>query len=96
MEPQDDLPCLASPKGKMASSLSWTSSFKSPTSSAYVLVTLHLQSSIKSSCCVKLSFVSPSLILFGTPISLLLQVLYSMFQDLPPTHSKFPTDTPAL
>ena len=32
-EPQHDLPCLASPKGEMASSFSWTSFFKSPTSS---------------------------------------------------------------
>ena len=37
----------------------------------YVLVTLHLQRSINSSCCVKLSFVSPSLTFFGTPNSLL-------------------------
>ena len=32
-EPQHDLPSLASPKGEMASSFSWTSLFKSPTSS---------------------------------------------------------------
>ena len=32
-EPQHDLPSLASPKGEMASSFSWTSFFKSPTSS---------------------------------------------------------------
>ena len=31
--PQHDLPSLASPKGEMASSFSWTSLFKSPTSS---------------------------------------------------------------
>ena len=31
-EPQHDLPCLASPEGEMASSFSWTSLFKSPTS----------------------------------------------------------------
>ena len=32
-EPQHDLPSLASPKGEMASSFSWTRFFKSPTSS---------------------------------------------------------------
>ena len=32
-EPQHDLPSLTSPKGEMASSFSWTSLFKSPTSS---------------------------------------------------------------
>ena len=32
-EPQHDLPSLASPKGEMASSFSWTSLFNSPTSS---------------------------------------------------------------
>ena len=32
-EPQHDPPSLASPKGEMASSFSWTSLFKSPTSS---------------------------------------------------------------
>ena len=32
-EPQHDLPSLASPKGEMACSFSWTSIFKSPTSS---------------------------------------------------------------
>ena len=32
-EPQHDLPSLVSPKGEMASSFSWTSLFKSPTSS---------------------------------------------------------------
>ena len=32
-EPQHDLPSLALPKGEMASSFSWTSRFKSPTSS---------------------------------------------------------------
>ena len=32
-EPQHDLPSLASPMGEMASSFSWTSLFKSPTSS---------------------------------------------------------------
>ena len=32
-EPQHDLPSLASPKGEIASSFSWTSFFKSPTSS---------------------------------------------------------------
>ena len=69
-EPQHDLPSLGSQKGERASSFSWTSFFKVPHQALYVLVTVHLQSSIKSSCCVKLSFVSPSLILFGTPNSL--------------------------
>ena len=32
--------------------------------------------------------------MFGTPSSLLLQTLLSLFQDLLPTHTKFPTDTP--
>ena len=32
-EPQHDLPSVASPKGEMASSFSWTSIFKSPTAS---------------------------------------------------------------
>ena len=85
-EPQHDLPSLASPKGEMASSFCWTS-FEHQ--ALNVLVTLHLQSSIKSSCCMKLSFVSPSLILFGT-LNSLLQTLFSMFQDLPPAHTKFP------
>ena len=57
-EPQHDLPSLASSKGEMASSFSWTSLFKSPTSS--------LQSLIKSSCYMKLTFVSPSRFLFVT------------------------------
>ena len=39
-------------------------------------MTLLLQSSIKSRCCVKLSFVSPSFILFGTPNSLLVQTIF--------------------
>ena len=52
-----DLPSLDSPKGEMASSFSWTSFFKVPHQALYVLVTLHLQSSTKLSCCVKLSFV---------------------------------------
>ena len=87
-ESQHDLPSLASPEKEMASPFSWTSFFKVPHQALYVLVTLHLQSSIKSSCCVKLSFASPSPILFGTPNSLLLQTLLSMFQDLPPAHNK--------
>ena len=88
IKPQHDLPSLASPKEDMGS-FSWTSFFKVPHQALYVLMTLHLQSSIKSSCCVKQSFVSPSLILFGTPNSLLLQTLFSVFKDLPPTHTKF-------
>ena len=36
----------------------------------------------------------PSSILFGTPNSLLLQTLLSLFQDLLPMHTKIPTDTP--
>ena len=32
--------------------------------------------------------------MFGTPSSLLLQTLLSLFQDLLPTHTKFPTATP--
>ena len=55
-EPQHDLPSLASPRGEMASSISWTSLFKSPTSSTLCFGDSTLQSSIKSSCCVKLSF----------------------------------------
>ena len=39
-------------------------------------------------------FRSTSSILFGTPSSLLLQTLLSLFQDLLPTHTKFPTATP--
>ena len=49
-----DLSSLASPKGEMKSSYSWTSLFKSPTSSTLCLVTLHLESSIKPSS-IKLS-----------------------------------------
>ena len=67
---------------------------KVPHQALYVLVILHFQSSIKSSCCVKLSFVSPSFIMFGTSNSLSLQTLLSLFQDLLPTHTKFPTATP--
>ena len=37
-----------------------------PHQALYVLVTLHLQSSIKSSCCVKQNFISPSTFLFVT------------------------------
>ena len=92
--PQHDLPSLASPEEEMASSFSWTSFSGVPHQALFVLVTLHLQSSIKSSCCVKLTFVSPSLILFGTPNSLLLQTLFSRFQDLLPTYTKVPTDSP--
>ena len=66
-----------------------------PHQALYVLVTLHLQCSIKSSCCMKLSFVSPSFILFGTSNSLLLQTRLSPFQDLLPTHTKFLTATPS-
>ena len=36
----------------------------------------------------------PSSILFGTPNSLLLHTVLSLFQDLLPTHTKFLTDTP--
>ena len=36
------------------SAFSWTSLFKSPHQALYALVTLHVQSLIKSSCCVKL------------------------------------------
>ena len=93
-ETQHDFPSLALPKGEMASSFSWTSFFKVPHQALYVWVTVHLRSSIKSSCCVKLSFVSPHSILFGTPNSLLLQTLLSPFQDLLPTHTKFLTDAP--
>ena len=92
-EPQHDLPGLASPKGEMASFSVGLVSSKVPHQALYVFVNLHLQSSIKSNCCVKLSFVSPSFILFGTPNSLLLQTLLSLFQDLLPTYTKFPTDT---
>ena len=93
-EPQNDLPSLGSPKGKMQVLSVQLVFSKVPHQAVYVLATLHLQSSIKSSCCVKLSFVSQSLILFSTPNSLLLQTLFSMFQNLPPVHTKFPTDTP--
>ena len=92
--PQHDLPSLASPEEEMASSFSWTCFSGVPHQALFVLVTLHLHSSIKSSCCVKLTFVSPSLILFGTPNSLLLQTLFSRFQDLLPTYTKVPTDSP--
>ena len=78
----------------MASSFSWTIFSKVPHQALHVLVTLHLQGSIKSSCCVKLSLISPSSILFGTPNSLLLQTLLFMFQDLLPTHTKFLAATP--
>ena len=93
-EPQHDLPSLGSPKEEMACSFSWTSFFKSHTSSILCFGDSTLARSIKSSCCVKLSFVLPSLILFGTPNSLLLQTLFSMFQDLPPAHTKFLTAIP--
>ena len=94
-EPQHGLPSLASPKGEMASSFSWTSFFsKVPHQTIYALVNLHLQSSIRSNCCVKLSFVSPSFIFSGTPNSLLLQTLLSLFQGLLPTYIKFLTATP--
>ena len=66
-----DPPSLASPKWQMASSFSWTSLFKSPTSGTSCLVTLHLQSSIKSSCCVKLNFISPNTFLFVTLLFIL-------------------------
>ena len=92
--PQHDLPSLASPKGEMASSFSWTSFFKVPHQALCVFVNLHLQSSIKSSCCVKLSFVLPRFILFGTSNSLWMQTLFSLFQDLLPTHTKFLTAIP--
>ena len=39
-------------------------------------------------------FCPPSYILFGTPNSLLLQTLLSLFQDLLPTHTRFLTATP--
>ena len=93
-EPQYDLPSLASPKGTWQVPSVGLVFSKVPHQALYVLVTLHLQSSTKSSSCVKLSFVSPSLILFGTLNSLLLQTQFSMFQDLPPAHTNFPTDTP--
>ena len=69
-EPQHDLSSLASAR-EMVGSFSWTSFFKSPHQALYVMVNLHLQSSIKSTCCVKLCFVSPSFILYGTPTSIL-------------------------
>ena len=63
-EPQHDLPSLSSPKREMLSVRLVFS--RVPHQALYVLVTLHLQSLIKSSCCVKLIFVSPSLFLFVT------------------------------
>ena len=54
-EPQHDLLSLASPKGEMASSFSWTGFSRVPHQVFYVLGTLHLQSLIKSSSCVKLN-----------------------------------------
>ena len=46
-----NLSSLASPKGEMKSSFSWTNLFKISHQALYVLVNLHLESSIKSSCC---------------------------------------------
>ena len=43
---------LAPPKGEMESSFWWTYLFKTSTSSTYVLVYLHLESSTKLNCCV--------------------------------------------
>ena len=60
-EPQHDLPSVASPKGKMASSFSWTSSFKSPTSSTSWFgeptLTCRAQSSETQFCITKFYFV---------------------------------------
>ena len=47
-----DLSSVASPKGERGSPFSWTSIFKSPTSSTLCFVNLHLESPIKSSFCV--------------------------------------------
>ena len=57
-EHQHDLPSLASPKGRWQVLSVGLVFSKVAHQALYVLVTLHLQSSIKSSCCVKLSFVS--------------------------------------
>ena len=83
---------LASPKGEMESSFSWTYLFKSPTSST-LLVNLHLESSTKLNCCVfpyqelyvtshlessikKLCFISPNTLL------LYILELHSLCQNL--------------
>ena len=53
---------LAPPKGEMVSSFSWTYLFKSPTSSTYVLVNLHLESSPKFNCCL-IPYQAPNILL---------------------------------
>ena len=80
-KPQHDLPSLASPKGEMASSSVGLVLSRVPHQALYVLVTLHLQSLIKSSCYVKLIFVSPSLFLF---VTLLLMIEFLDFNSFIP------------
>ena len=66
-----DLPSLASPKGGWQVLSDGRVFSRVPCQVLYVLVTLHLQSSIKSSCHVKLSFVLPSTFLFVTLLFIL-------------------------
>ena len=104
--PKHDLSSLAPPKREMKSSFSWTTLFKSPTSSSF----LHLESSPKSSCCVashqelygtlhlqspikKLNSASPSTFLFV--ILLVILEFHFQLQYLPLKQTEFPTATPA-
>ena len=89
-EPQHDFTSLASPKGRWKVLSVGIVFSKVQDQALCVLVNLHLQSSIKnqhlqrsikSSCCVKLSLTSQRLRLFGTPNSILVQHRVSIFHS---------------
>ena len=89
-----DHPKLASPKSRFLSVGLFFSRVLHQ--ALYVLVTLHLQSSIKSSCCAKLSFISPSTFFFVT-LLFILELHFAHIQDLPHEpkmykHSTTPTE----
>ena len=71
-----NLPSIASPNGRWQVLSVGLVFSRVPHQALYVFVTLHLQGSIKSSCCVKLSFVSPSTFFFVTLLFILELLLH--------------------
>ena len=93
MEPQHDLPSVASAEGEMASSFSWTGFFKSPTSSTLSFgdSTLAKLNQVKLLCETEFCITKSYFVWY----SLLFQTLSSTFHNLPPAFAKFLTTTPA-
>ena len=101
-----DLSSLATPKGEMESSFSWTYLFESPTSSTLCFGEPTLKSSPKLNCCVipyqtiyVTSYLESSIkkLSFISPNILLLFILelHSLCQNLLLEQTEFPTATPA-